>query len=393
MPANALHRRGINLAEIDQSAYRNDLLANERNRIPQYNRQQDQQIQAQDQAIQAGQATLTENQRQNAAGVLARNFTLAAQSPRPRDAARALVSSAEFQSAGQLLGLPVQQFTVTDQDNDETLRQQMQQWADALSGTTQQQRVQSTFVGKDGNQWIVTSDGRTLNTGVPVSQFAQRPVETGAGIESFDPGRGSTGGPISAAATAPALDQAAQDRKFAENLGAGRGQAQADFEAGSRQRNERARQQVTNIDNVLSALDAAEGKLDWNTTGFVGNALKNVAGTPAHDLQQQLMTVQANLGFDRIQQMREASPTGGALGQVAVQELNALQASVAALAQSQSDQALRDNIKKVRTHYQNWRNVITQAQQQRGGMPDFSRMSDAELDAYINSLENNGQQR
>jgi hypothetical protein len=383
VPANALHRRGINLAEIDQSAYRNDLLANERNRIPQYNRQQDQQIQAQDLAIKGSQATLSEQQKQNAAGVLARNFTLAAQSPRPRDAARALVVSAEFQSAGQLLGLPVQQFTVTDQDTDDVLRQQMQAWADALSGTTQQQRVQSTFVGKDGNQWIVTSDGRTVNTGVPVSQFAQRPVETGAGIESFDPGRGATSGPISSAATAPALDQAAQDRKFAENLGAGRGQAQADFEAGSRQRNERARQQVTNIDNVLSALDAAEGKLDWNTTGFVGNALKNVAGTPAHDLQQQLMTVQANLGFDRIQQMREASPTGGALGQVAVQELNALQASVAALAQSQSDQALRDNIKKVRTHYQNWRNVIVQAQQG-GGMPDFSQMSDEDLMRIIN---------
>lgn len=122
--------RGPNLAEIDRSAYSNKLLRNEVSRIPQRNA-------AEDMAIKADQVTLSETQKQNAAGVLARNFTLAAQSPRPRDAARALVSSPEFQSAGQMLGLPVQQFTVTDQDTDDALRQQMQSWAQALGAAPQ----------------------------------------------------------------------------------------------------------------------------------------------------------------------------------------------------------------------------------------------------------------
>lgn len=378
MPQNYLSAfRGPDLAEIDRSAYSNRLLRNEVDRLPQRNR-------AEDLSIQSREMQIGDAQRKNAAGVLGRNFAMIAASSRPREAARAFLSTPDFQQAGRLAGLPVEQFTITDQDTDDAIRQQAQAWAEALTGGTTQRRVQSTFVGKNGNQWIVTADGQTVDTGVPVSQFAQRPIETAAGIEAFDPGRGAAGGPISPSATAPALDAAALARKEAEALGAGRGQAQAEFEAGTVERAERARQQITNIDNLLAAVDAAESKIDWNTTGFVGNAMKNVAGTAAHDLQQQLLTIQANLGFDRIQQMREASPTGGALGQVAVQELDALKASVAALAQSQTDQQLRDNLRKVKTHYQNWRNVIVQAQQGSSGVPDFSTMTDQQLLDIIN---------
>ena len=59
--------------------------------------------------------------------------------------------------------------------------------------------------------------------------------------------------------------------------------------------------------------------------------------------------------------MRDASPTGGALGQVAVQELVALQSTIASLDQDQSPQQLKDALDKIELHYSNWRNTIRQS--------------------------------
>jgi len=90
------------------------------------------------------------------------------------------------------------------------------------------------------------------------------------------------------------------------------------------------------------------------TTGLTGKASSFVPGTDAYNLNQRLLTLKANLGFDRLQQMREASPTGGALGQVAVQELNALQATVGSLDIGQDRKELAKNLEKVEHHYNNW---------------------------------------
>jgi hypothetical protein len=112
-------------ADVDRAAYSNALLKNEVQRLPQANRMQDLQIQQQDSAI-------TQQQRENAAGVLANRFAAVASSPRPRDAARTFIGGAEFQTAGKLLGMPIEQFQVTDQDTDDLIRQQAQTWAQAL---------------------------------------------------------------------------------------------------------------------------------------------------------------------------------------------------------------------------------------------------------------------
>lgn len=112
-------------SQVDRDVYSNALLRNEADRIPQANRMQDLQIQAQD-------AQITEAGKRNAAGILANRFAAIASSPRPRDAARVFLGGADFQSAGKLVGLPVEQFTITDQDDDEGIRQQAQAWAQAL---------------------------------------------------------------------------------------------------------------------------------------------------------------------------------------------------------------------------------------------------------------------
>ena len=106
-------------------------------------------------------------------------------------------------------------------------------------------------------------------------------------------------------------------------------------------------------ENVLSAVSDARNLVGINTAG-VGSSLAAIPGTDARDLQSKLETIKANLGFDRLQQMREQSPTGGALGAVAVQELTALQSTIASLDQGQSRAELKKSLEKIARHYNNW---------------------------------------
>jgi hypothetical protein len=65
--------------------------------------------------------------------------------------------------------------------------------------------------------------------------------------------------------------------------------------------------------------------------------------------------------------MREMSPTGGALGQVAVQELNMLQATLGNLDPNQSRAEVDKKLQQVRTHYENWKRVMEQQAGSTGG--------------------------
>jgi len=62
-------------------------------------------------------------------------------------------------------------------------------------------------------------------------------------------------------------------------------------------------------------------------------------------------TITANIGFDKLQRMREASPTGGALGAIDKNELSALQSVLGNLSLSQSDAQLIKNLDKVNEIY------------------------------------------
>lgn len=97
-------------------------------------------------------------------------------------------------------------------------------------------------------------------------------------------------------------------------------------------------------DNVIATIDSALGMTGSGETGLIGSVMGGVPGTKAYDLRAAITTVKANLGFAELQAMRDASPTGGALGQVAVQELEALQSAVANLDANQSEDQIRTNL-------------------------------------------------
>lgn len=101
------------------------------------------------------------------------------------------------------------------------------------------------------------------------------------------------------------------------------------------------------IDRAFDAMDSAT----LPTTGLVGDVLSYIPGTAARDVSGLVKTIKANATFDKLQAMREASPTGGALGAVSDTENQLLAAAIGNLEQSQSDQQFRDNLARVQNIY------------------------------------------
>lgn len=102
------------------------------------------------------------------------------------------------------------------------------------------------------------------------------------------------------------------------------------------------------VDKVIAAIDA-----DPNfTTGTLGQWLSGVGGVKAHDVAESLKTIGANVGFGELQQMRDNSKTGGALGSISDSEGALLRAVKGSLEQGQTKDQLKANLQRVKTLYQ-----------------------------------------
>ncbi|MEK9984052.1 MAG: hypothetical protein VW879_04860 [Opitutae bacterium] len=106
------------------------------------------------------------------------------------------------------------------------------------------------------------------------------------------------------------------------------------------------------IDDALKILNDDSFRLP--VAGLFATTASEIGGTDAANLRQAISTIESSIGFDRLQKMRDDSPTGGALGQVSERELSLLNASLGSLSQMQSVEQLRTNLERVRTHYDNF---------------------------------------
>ena len=102
---------------------------------------------------------------------------------------------------------------------------------------------------------------------------------------------------------------------------------------------------------VNDAIDRGLPMIDNFTAGFGGTMLSKIPGTDATNLSKLIDSVKANAGFDKLQAMREASPTGGALGQVSDKEIRFLQSVFGSLDQDQSPKQLKYNLELFRYVY------------------------------------------
>lgn len=116
---------------------------------------------------------------------------------------------------------------------------------------------------------------------------------------------------------------------------------------------------ISHASKMIKDIAEAKELVKFETTGRTGQAAAAInPGGDAGTLRTRIATIKANIGFDRLQKMRDESPTGGALGQVAVQELDALQSSIANLSPLQSDAELTKSFDRIITHYTGWKKAV-----------------------------------
>lgn len=175
-------------------------------------------------------------------------------------------------------------------------------------------------------------------------------------------------GPDGQTFTLQGVDQTAAGEyqvKSAGAQGAATGKAAGEIAAEDLPRSEREtrraaasiadREQRLNL--VESTIDEAIGQANAFTTG-IGSLTAAVPGTPAANLAANLATIEANVGFDELQRLRDMSPTGGALGQVSERENVLLQSVLSALRQSQGPEQFKKNLQRVKKQVrESWQRV------------------------------------
>lgn len=140
-----------------------------------------------------------------------------------------------------------------------------------------------------------------------------------------------------------------ENLKTAEKRGADTGALEVERRAGLAKANTALKSLETQSNIVTKNIDKALGTINNFSTGY-GSYLSFLPNTDARKLKNYLDTIKANVGFDKLQQMRDNSPTGGALGQVSEMENKLLQAVNGALDPAQADQ-LESNLKQIKSLY------------------------------------------
>jgi hypothetical protein len=111
-----------------------------------------------------------------------------------------------------------------------------------------------------------------------------------------------------------------------------------------------ARAGGTVIQDLNRALEIVQRGGPLNV-GPISGIASAVPGTPAWEVKQFVESALSNVGLDTLQTMRENSPTGGALGQVPIQQQRRLEQVLGSLGERQRPEVLEDNLKRVSNIY------------------------------------------
>ncbi len=118
---------------------------------------------------------------------------------------------------------------------------------------------------------------------------------------------------------------------------------------------ERAQRTINSVDELMA-------KVGGTTVGW-GSMLSGVPTSGARNFAAELDTLKSSIAFNELTAMREASKTGGALGQVSDREIKLLSSALGALDQGQSVENFKAQLEKIKGSIQRWQ----EAQGQAGG--------------------------
>lgn len=234
-----------------------------------------------------------------------------------------------------------------------------------IYGTTKDGKTGIGTFDKTGTFRLIDTGGFTPTPG------GIKPLDTGAGFVPFNPRTGSVGGgpmyqPGNTATQTPgfipktgevpigyAPQVGSQGITAAPIPGTPQAQKVREDQLSAVAKDEQTMEGAALVKQYIQDARKLVKSAPWyNPAVGLGTVItENVRGSNAANLQQITETIRGNIGFDRLQRMRDESPTGGALGQVAIQELSALQASLGSLANSQSKDQFERNLNRVEALY------------------------------------------
>lgn len=110
---------------------------------------------------------------------------------------------------------------------------------------------------------------------------------------------------------------------------------------------------VERANRTVQSVDELATKVSPFTTG-VGSLLSYLPATDARNFDAELNTLKSNIMMNELTQMREASKTGGALGQVSDTEGKLLQSALGALDPKQSPAHFSEQLQKIRESITRW---------------------------------------
>ncbi len=116
-------------------------------------------------------------------------------------------------------------------------------------------------------------------------------------------------------------------------------------------------QQIIDIENAGRAIRESKDMLSqhhWFDTGYIGDKLKDVAGTNAYALQQQLQQVKSAVAVDKLMKMKADSKTGASgFGSLSGPELSLLETNQGSMELGQGDERLSKKLRDIHSNYNN----------------------------------------
>jgi hypothetical protein len=172
--------------------------------------------------------------------------------------------------------------------------------------------------------------------------YAQTPVETASGYVYMPTPEGMAQGrtPIEASTGRPV-----------QNLMGNKQMQQQQLQEKQRKSLQGTLKVVNNAQNAINKAAELITESPRLTTGVGGFIASNIPATKRKTLEGAIKTIQANLSFQALNDMRAASPTGGALGNVTERELDLLGSTVANLSPDLPPEELLSNLNFVNAEY------------------------------------------
>lgn len=131
---------------------------------------------------------------------------------------------------------------------------------------------------------------------------------------------------------------------------------------------------------ITSQVDQILAKASSTTTGRSGTLARMLGSTNAAELDSLIQTLEANLAFNELQKMRDASKTGGALGSIAVRELDLLGSVLGSLNTKQGLPAFKNSLQQIKKNVERWNAIEAMSPQQQTA---FAGMTPEQQDEAI----------